>query len=494
MNVFNRGAKVQELRDKRQAAEIKAAEAAGALQAIRQQRDELSILTGKYQAQISELLVDNILAVKELEKSYVGNDYQNYDLAIAEIDKKYRGIADWGCLQTSTIIDLRAAFILGEGPQVTAATEKKEDAQRELDWCKDFFAYNGLDSEMTQEIAKEAEIEGKIALRLIWDEEPYKTHSKGMVSVRFISYLDKKYKVIANKNDYLWYEKMTWGAKGDIPAVEVEEPEFVYKKFGGRISDPNDAQPRIQRCLTQIDRLDRALRDLREINHILSSPTPDFQVDDMAVATQMLALIKDTNWRIGKAIVHVGQFKMVGPDSAGIMNLVAEIELLVKMISGTTSIPIHYLGLLDLLKNRATGDNTRELVMAATTRERAIWVGAFEELIDKAMVMYNQKTGTVQKSTDGGKLIPDNVSVVIPQISQEHWDHIRDVYIPAQTAGIISRDTVAAQIPGVDVGKEKLLREESDAREDKKAQEQLEQIRAEREAAANAPVQSEVKK
>ncbi|MDD5171098.1 MAG: hypothetical protein PHN75_19940, partial [Syntrophales bacterium] len=355
-----RAARIQELTNQRNEAEIRAAGVSGSLLVLQQQRDELVTLNKQFQTQVQELIVDNILAVIEKEKKYVGNDYQDYDLAVAEIDRKYRSVADWGCLQTSTIIDLRAAFILGEGPQVGAAKGlTTDDAKKEIDWCADFFAFNDLDSEMTQEIAKEAEIEGKIGLRLTWDKKPYKTHSKGMVNARFVSYREKKYKIIPAPDDYLWYKQMTWGAKGTNPAVVIEEPEFVYKKFGGRITDPNDAQPRIQRCLTQIDRLDKALRDLREIDHLFSSPTADFEVTDMTQATQMLKLIKDTNWRIGKAIVHVGKFSMVSPESSGIVNLIAEIELLVKMISGTVSIPIPYLGLLDLLKNRATGDNTR---------------------------------------------------------------------------------------------------------------------------------------
>ena len=38
--------------------------------------------------------------------------------------------------------------------------------------------------------------------------------------------------------------------------------------------------------------------------------------------------------------------------------------------------------LLDLLKNRATGDNTRELVIAGTEKERVIWKGTFKEMLD----------------------------------------------------------------------------------------------------------------
>jgi hypothetical protein len=153
------------------------------------------------------------------------------------------------------------------------------------------------------------------------------------------------------------------------------------------------------------------------------------------------------------------------------------------MISGTTGIPIHYLGLLDLLKNRATGDNTRELVMAATTREREIWIGAFEELLEKAMMFYNLKTGGAQKST---KLDPAKIGVEIPLISQDHWTNLQNVLIPAALGGIISKEFVAGQIPGVDVEKETELREAAEEKELEQAKLDMERFKTEVDIKANA--------
>jgi hypothetical protein len=425
---------------------------------------------------VQELVVDNILTVQGERESYTGNEYKTYESAVTAIDKKYRNEADWGVAQTATIIDLRSAFILGEGPQVRATTATKGEAQKELDFCKAFFEYNGLDYEMAQENTKEAEIEGKVALRLVYDAGEYRTF-KGMVSVRFISWLDKRYEVTADPDDYLWYRKLSWkGTDGNSPTT-VEEPEFVYKKFGGRICKPNEAQPKIAHCLSQIDRLDKAIRDLREINHLFASPTPDFEVEDGTQATLLLQQIALMNWRIGKAIAHVGKFKMVTVDMSGVANLIAEIELLMKIISGCVSIPIHYLGLLDLLKNRATGDNTRELIMASTTKERQIWTGAYNELVTKAMELYNKEAGVGQKSDKGGRLDPTRVEVTIPQITEEHWAHIRDVYLAAATAGVIDPETAAAQIPGIDMEaeREKAVKREQSAAQ--AAQAELERIK-----------------
>lgn len=467
--------------------------------------ETVSKLEGKVQElyRVQELLRKDILTLDSVENAYVGNDYRDYAEGVQAISEKYSGTSEWGCLQTGAVVDLRAAFILGEGLKVVHRTETKEEAQAELDWAEDFLAYNALDAEMAQELVKESEIEGKIALRLFWDpatpEDPIKygeTDYPGMVSVRFISWLSKKYVVDVDPDDYLWYKQLTWPAvtvtvnnvSRLLPPGKVPEAEFVYKKFGGRLNDANDAQPKVMKCLTQIDRLDRALRDLREINHLYASPTPHFKCETPQQAAALLAQIKDINWKIGKALASTAEFTMVSADATGVDNIIAEIELNVKMISGTTGIPIHYLGLLDLLKNRATGDNTRELVMAATTREREIWIGAFEELLEKAMKFYNEKTGGAQKSNEGGKLDPSKIGVEIPLVTQDQWANIQNVLIPAALGGIISNEHVASQIPGVDQEKEAALREEREAKEAEQAELDMEKFKAEVDIKSNAAV------
>ncbi|MBE3109336.1 MAG: hypothetical protein IMZ46_02310 [Acidobacteria bacterium] len=459
----------------------------------------------KYQ-ETQELLARDILSLKETISGYKGNDYQDYAFAVQAISDKYNSLAEWGCLQTGAVIDLRAAFILGDGIKIVPKTDTKDEAKNELVWVKDFLEYNGLDSEMAQELAKEAEIEGKIALRLFWDDEknvPDFSFRKrlGMVSVRFISWLQKKYTIEADAQDYLWYKRLTWpagttkssnvrsaegtagtavSAPTQYPAAIVEEAEFVYRKFGGRINDANAAQPKVMKCLTEIDRLDKALRDLREINHLFAAPTADFEVETAQQATALLEHLDRINWKIGKAIAHVGTFSLKSPDAAGVENLIAEIELLVKMISGTTSIPIHYLGLLDLLKNRATGDNTRELVMAGTVRERMTWVGVFDELIEKAMKMYGARTGSAQKSTEGGKLDHEKVGVEIPVVSQDQWTNLKDVLIPAALGGIVSNKYVRSQIPNLDEEEEAKQEQEAGDKELERAKLDLERMKQER--------------
>lgn len=469
MAIFNsrKNTQIRELADKLVVAERARAEAEKARQAAIDKS-----------VKVQELLVDNILALTETQTKYVGNDYRDYATAVKAIAEKYNGVAEWGCLQVGTIIDLRAAFILGEGIKVVRRTPTKKEAEAEIEWANDFLEYNALDAEMAQELAKESEIEGKLALVVDWDTDKFRGW-EGMPTIRYVSWSAKRYKVITDPNDYLWYKQLKWDAGANYPAGNLNETEFVYKKFGGRLNEPNEAQPKVMKCLTEVDRLDRALRDLREINHLFAAPTADFECDNPQDAKNLMTWLESEgpNWKFGKAIAHIGRFSYKSPDAAGVQNLISEIETTTKLISGTTGIPIHYLGMLDLLRNRATGDNTRELVMAATTKERSIWVGAFEELIEKAMALFNEKSGRSQKST---KLDFEKIGVEIPLISQDHWANIQNVLIPAFTAGIISKEFVASQIPGVDMDDESARAEAADQSELAAAKTELERMRADR--------------
>src|SRR4030065_424413 len=183
---------------------------------------------------------------------------------------------------------------------------------------------------MAQEYAKEAEIEGKILLKLDWDEEAK------MVAAQYVSWTAKKYKVKPHPKDYTKYLSVAW-TPSRSDEVKLEPPNFVYKKFGGRVNDPNDAAPKIMKCLTQVDNLDKALRDLREIDRIFAAPVPvmEFPGDPEAAEAAQ----------------------------------------------------------------KQPGENLADLLYASTLKERVTWIGAYEETLAKAMAIADRVTGNAQKST-----------------------------------------------------------------------------------------------
>jgi len=425
---------------------------------------------------LQHLIKDDILSLLDATTTYKSNSYPSYESAIVEINRKYNGTADWGVMQTGAIIDLRAAFIIGDGITVS---EQEEGAEKELEWTEKFLEYNDLDEEVAQEFAKEAEIEGRIALKLALEddkeedeagEEKEEKKKEYKISVRFISWQDKKYKVIPNPLDYLDYQKLEWKKTATHKAETLDAKEFVYKKFGGRIMNPNEAAPKIMKCLTKIEDLDKALTDWRQINHIFAGPILYAECENENEVKKVLAALADKNFKIKRVTAGTSKLIFVKLDISGVESLEKEIEDLVKMISGNTGIPVHFLGFVDLMSNRATADTLIEMVNAATTKERRIWIGAYKEVIKKAMIMWNnaaEKGMSKEKQLD-----PNKIKVDIPIITKEHYDRIEKIFLPAAIAGKISDETFLTMIPGLDVKAELERKEEKEKSE-------LEQIKAE---------------
>lgn len=135
------------------------------------------------------LLIDDVLTARAKESGrYRGNEYNSYKLAIAEIVDKYNAVADWGVIQTGNIIDLRAAFIIGQGINIVDKTTGEENADREIAWAEEFLEFNGLDEVTAVQFATEAEIEGKFLGRITLEDVDKSIDEKlKMASVRFVS-------------------------------------------------------------------------------------------------------------------------------------------------------------------------------------------------------------------------------------------------------------------------------------------------------------------
>jgi len=417
------------------------------------------------------LVKENILSWTERANAYKGNSYPTYEAAVNEIAKKYNATADWGVLQTGNIIDLRSAVIINEGPQIQ---EKSPDvnADKEIEWVNNFLEFNDIDKEIAQQFAKEAEIEGKLALQLKVSKD------KKNITCRYLSWSQKGYNITPDPQDYLDYQRLTWKASGTMKAGNLTAEQFVYKKFGGRIDKPNEAAPKIMKCLTQLENLDKALTDWRKINYIFGGPILyweiDGDVDDAAgLVDNALEALDNKNFKINKTIAGIGDLHYVKLDTGGIDSIEREIIILAKMIAGTTGVSVQYLGLADLLKNRSTSDDMRQMLTTVTTPERQTWKGAYEELIKKAMVMWNSMSGKTQ-------LDPNKIKIDIPVITQQQWEHLEKVFLPACLAGKLSDETLWEQTPGVDVKVELKRREEREKTELEEVKKENEDLKTDR--------------
>lgn len=406
-------------------------------------RDEIQALSSKVHAQA--LIIDDITTAVNAGTEYVGNAYRTYREVIAEIASKYSGTAKWGVQPTKNIIDVRASFIIGQG--VAVSPVDKGQGEKELEFVEEFFDYNDLDREMAQEFAKEAEIEGCFLGVLAWDEEGKQ------VALRFMSRVDTNYTIEHPENDYAYYTGATYhdgGAK-----KHLDEPEFVYARFGGRIHKINEPFPKIAACLNEIDSISHALRDWRKINELFAAPIPHIECKTAEEAKYMATALADAakNWKVKKLFSHTGTLQYTSPDTSGAQMIESEVITLAKMISGATGVPVHFLGLPDLMSNRATADNLMELVTASTSKEREIWRGTYQQIISKAMALYNAKSAMTP-------LDPTLIEVTLPNTSEATWARIMDVWLPLYVAGAIGLDTLLSQIPGVDVDAEVKAQEE----------------------------------
>lgn len=428
----------------------------------RRTRRELQALTQEFAnlkqtMELQALIIDDITAATTAgSKKYVGNVYRDYLTTIKEIAAKYEGTAEWGALETGNIIDVRAAFIIGQGvAAIPVAKEFKKS--KEMEFIKAFFDYNGIDREMAQEFAKEAEIEGCFLGQLFWDDDDKQ------VSLRFLSRVDKAYTIVTDPKDYSWYQQATWTEGGSTTPISIKEPEFVYARFGGRVHRPNKPMPKIGKCLTQIEAIDKALRDWREINNLFATPVPTIECKDAADAKAMDEAASKINWKLRKMISLAGRLIFATPDLKGVESLENEIITNAKMVSGTTGVPIGFMGFGDLTTKLGSGSEiASDQIMASTSKERSTSIGMYTEIVTKAMEIWNQQSGLT-------KLDPSRVKVVIPFVTETIWKRLAEFWLPVYLAEAISLQTFLAQIPGLDV-------EDEIAKQDEKSKTAMERF------------------
>lgn len=381
---------------------------------------------------------------------YVGNAYRNYDAMVKELDRKYRGAAEWGSVVAKTVVDVRSAFTIGQGVKANLKP-KKEGATRELLFIQEFLKHNNLDQEDAQDWASEAELEGKFLARLSPNLE------KMQIDVRHIPWIKQQYQVVTPDDDYKRYIRVDYNLNGSGAEQRIDEPYFVYKRFGGRTHNVNETPPKIAMVLTAMENLEKSMWDWRKINHLFASPTPYFKTQDQDQARDVKAGIEAANWKIGKWFVGSAEFSLVSATSQAADVLDREVTTNAKLVSAGVSLPVHFLGFPELMSNRATADNLMELVQAGTNRERAIWIGFYEELFRKVLLAANTflRTGFDVEA----------VGAHIPFVSSAKMQEIVTVWLPMLSANAITLKTFLSKVPEVNAEEELLGIQEQESKQ-----------------------------
>ena len=399
----------------------------------------------------NNIIIESMLTGRALNLTIPGttNAYTGYEAQVDETYRKYNSQSDFGSQQTRTVIDLRTAFISGEG--ISASAENPQTAK----WIEAFIKLNKLNAYNFSNAAKGCEMAGQNVFILKVGNN--KITNEIEIKVRRIPYTrEKRFKPVYE--DYLKDKVIDIHIKTEFGWQSFGETNFVYTRTGGDDSNSYGAITKVGTVLTDLENYDRALKDMRRNNHIFARITPVFETKSDSETTSLSAWLNRLKWTIGKAFIGQAKFHYETPASSTHDNLNSELVATIKTISAVTGAPVHWLGYVDLMSNRSTAESLYEFIKNATSFERVIWEESLYELILKAQELYINAGGT--------ELILDpDFQIRLPLISFANFlDKVRALTI-AYADKAISINDYMNEIPGIDPLKTKKDIEEQDKKD-----------------------------
>jgi len=401
--------------------------------------------------------------VRELTEATIADIYysrQNLDLDVTErsmsvkrtrwktiedLRKKYKGEAQWGNQLAGVITDFNASMQWGQGLRTVATDEtlrQRGEKPLEQEVWEDFLDYNDLDEEGGLDLGVSGELDGQVLL--FWDVDQKDRH----VRVWTVPLLETKYRVEFGTKPWEPTRAVLY------PGTEKEEArdagEFVFIRLRG-VSNGSYGVPTCARCIDEIEDLHKAKKDLRAINHLHAAPTPKFTAKNEQAKTRIENDIAGKNWKLGKAIVLVDgdDLDYVTIPAETPKPLVDEITLNVKFVSGTTSVPVHFLGFPDLMSNRAVAAEDFSPSVIHATKADKRFVGGFEELRAKVLPLYGQLHGRTYD--------PDAIDCAFPSPQKGVVQELVETWLPVVLNKKISHKTFLIRI-GVEDPDEEIKR------------------------------------
>ena len=395
----------------------------------------IKIQGGHIEGKSNNLIIESLLTARRLNISIpgTGNAFTSYKSQVNETYRKYNGLSDFGNQQTRAVIDLRTSFIAGEGISISAKNKKTRD------WIQTFITNNKLNGLNLINGAKGTEIAGQT----LFLYKPINDNGEIKIKVIRMPYtLKQRYKPVYGKLfenekilDIMLKTKTGWES--------LNYKYFVYVRTGGDDTNTEGPVTKTGVVLTDIENYDRALKDIRRLNHILARITPVWETTSDTETTALKNNLNDTRWKIGEAFIGKAKFRYETPGTEAHSNLIAELTSTIKSISAVTGVPVHWLGYVDLMSNRATAKSLYENIKASTSIERIIWEEAYYHLILNAMQLYIDSGGT---NVDFDK----DFQVRLPLISLENFLEIVRALNIAYNDKAISIDDYMNFIPGID--------------------------------------------
>jgi len=366
--------------------------------------------------------------------------YSGTASGIEPIIAAYTGKASHGSSLVQSIVDTRASFISGRGLQLSISPQYDgtEVGTDELDYINRVLAYNDI-PDLLQQMAVLSEIEGRLLLAI----DPVAVQGDQLYRIRILPYSLYHYTLDQDDDDLQVINSVTYSSKSN-KTVKLNKDEIAYQTFGSTLwFRPADARPRIAACMEVIECLSRARLDWRQINHLYAHPTPVFRCNQQQEVMSLAKALQDAKWTIGKQIVTTADVSILQIDTSAAKNIGDEITSLMEAISGTTGVPVIFLGYTRLLSNRATALSLFEVLDSSVRKERENMVALFSYLFRLILEHANAKMGK--------NYVTDCVSAaILPPAILEAEERLLDKLTQMYQAGTISLRTLLSYNPYID--------------------------------------------
>ena len=403
------------------------------------QPDEIEVLKEiKIQATeggSSPMSIDSLLTASNVSSAIPGitNGYADYNLQTQAIYDKYNSLDAYGNQMIRTIVDYRVTFIGGEGISISCEDEKTAE------WIENFLTVNHMNGSTLINIIKSAEMSGQALVTLEYDEE-----FENVKVYRRSFDKDRPYraKYDKNTNKIITMQEKKKDIVGEDGWVTLNLEDYIYFRTGGddRMNEPPTTRTGV--ILTDAENYDRAVKDIRRNNHIFARITPVFEVQSESDAVSLRSALAKIKWKIGTAFIGKAKFSYETPTHGAHENLATELTSVIKTISAITGVPVHWLGYVDLMNNRATADSLYEMIKNATLNERLVVQESMYDLILKAQELYIDAGGE-------GLILNKDFDVRLPLIDFSNFlEKVRALKI-AYDDGAISIDDYRNEVPGI---------------------------------------------
>ncbi len=381
------------------------------------------------------------------------NNYKTYERQVQGAYEMYDGLTDYGSELVAMVVDLRVAFIAGEG--VSFRSENKAKA----DFVRRFFKFNCLDGSKLIAAVLMAELEGKALFTLTSKKADDKTTESNVVA-RLFSWYTNRYKVERDQADLEQIKSITYKKdKSDSNDSSIDIDRAVYVKTGGASHKDDLATTKIGKVLTQCENASRAGFDLRKNTHVFGKYMPYWKTLDIASAKAINNDLSSKSFEIGDGYAGMADFTIVEPSGRAAEAVIKDMLNSLRYVAAMTGVPIHWMAWPELMSNRATAENMLEVVSAATKRERLIWQESLRTLVDKALQMGVDELG------ENASVLEGEYELRLPLISLAALQQMVDIWLPMRDGDVVSTFTLRNMLPGIDPDKEaELIEQEKEKR------------------------------